>query len=121
MAVEPGKVNTDALRQGDRGRASEVTHGVCLSRRISPALGTAQGGRSGKECLMRAIRAAWLAAFVGAIVGWGMPPSQSMFILVPATVLGLTAWGAAIYRSARRGEMGWVFLIAVIPSISMWF
>ncbi len=70
---------------------------------------------------MKVIRAAWLAAFACAVVGWGLPPSQSIFILVPAMVLCLTAWGAAICRAARRGEMGWVCLIALMPSITMWF
>ncbi len=70
---------------------------------------------------MKVIRAAWLVAFACAVVGWGLPPSQSIFILVPVMVLCLTAWGAAICRAARRGEMGWVCLIALMPSITMWF
>ena len=70
---------------------------------------------------MKTIRIAWVTGFAGLAVAPLLPPSMRLIFQAAAVLLCLVAWCAAICRAARAGEMGWVFLIALMPSIRMWF
>src|SRR2546429_6333850 len=70
---------------------------------------------------MKVIQAAWVAGFAGLGIASLLPPSHRLVVQAVAVLLCLLAWCAAICRAARAGEMGWVFLIALMPSITMWF
>ena len=70
---------------------------------------------------MRAIQMAWVTGFAGIVAGPLLPPPTGFIVQCVAVLLCLWAWCAAIFRAARAGEMLWVFLVAFLPGITMWF
>ena len=70
----------------------------------------------------------WLGVFIASIAttaaigsaGTGAAKAV-IYALVVLPLLCLWAWCAAIFRAARAGEMLWVFLVAFLPGITMWF
>jgi hypothetical protein len=70
---------------------------------------------------MKIIKALWVAGIAGLGIATMLPASPMLVVQAVAVLLCLMAWCAAVCRAAHEGEMRWVLLIALMPSITMWF